>query len=404
MKVAILSHQFPPQSGGIGQWAYALAQAWPHECMCYTPAVADPDQPIPFDGITVRPDTDIPISGFLAFRKKLNRNRNIPVPTYSLWRQLDWRRVRSTLNWLMPLMEQSQTWDTIISASADPAGIAGCLAAALTGKPHVVLVHGAELLALKSDTHRSRWTRPVLHLADGCIANSRFTTRLLREEGIPDHRIHVSHPGVSDAYCKKVDRPSNPSDQGPVLITVANLIPRKGHDRIIRLLPALIECFPTLRYWIVGEGPERANLEALAQGLNVKDHCRFMGRVAEDQLDERYRQADCFIMPGRQIGSEVEGFGIAFVEASARGLPVIGSRVGGCADAIKDGETGFLVSPDDDRELLDKTVQLLSDGALRQRMGAAGQQWICTELTWSKGASQILQVLQNINAHRRGNP
>ena len=128
-----------------------------------------------------------------------------------------------------------------------------------------------------------------------------------------------------------------------VLLTVARLASderRKGHDKVIRALPAIIAAHPDLVYLIVGEGDDRARLEALANDLGVANHMRFAGQVAPEEMAGYYRLAKVFVMPSIQ-----EGFGIVFLEAAASGLTLIGGDSDGSADALADGVIGISVDP-----------------------------------------------------------
>ena len=393
MKVALLSHQFPQQTGGIGQCAFALASSWRDACECFIPQATNNNHKIHnFNTYFVNPSQNHSLAQIKQFKHALGLLKDLPPKGLHLWQSLTWHQVRETLNWLIPVLQKKEHWDGIISSAAAPTGIAGTLAAQLMNRPHAILVHGAELLAIQSDFHRNRLTTSILKLADLCVANSHFTADLLKANGINKNKIMISHPGVSSAFIPDIAHHINKKPQdnkSPVLLTVANLVPRKGHHRVIQMLPALTKHFPNIRYFIIGQGPEKQRLQLLAEHLQVSNHCIFTGRVSEAQLHKYYQLADCFIMPGLQIGSEVEGFGIAFIEASAHGLPVIGSDIGGCGDAIKDSITGYLIAPDNDEALYKKTLKLLTDTNLRHKMGRAGHQWVASHVTWQQGAKEI---------------
>jgi phosphatidylinositol alpha-1,6-mannosyltransferase len=135
-----------------------------------------------------------------------------------------------------------------------------------------------------------------------------------------------------------------------VLLTVSRLDPnerRKGHDRVIAALPAIVKAVPNAIYLIAGHGADRTRLQALAQSHGVADHVVFAGRVAPDELPQLYRLADLFVMPSVQ-----EGFGIVFVEAAVSGLRAIGGNSDGSIDALADGAIGTAIDPDDPEALV----------------------------------------------------
>ena len=112
------------------------------------------------------------------------------------------------------------------------------------------------------------------------------------------------------------------------------------HDKIIEALPAILEQVPDVVYLIVGTGREEERLRVYAQEKGVADRVIFAGHVPDEELPAYYNAADVFIMPNREEGTNVEGFGIVFLEANACGIPVIGGRSGGTVDAIADGLFG----------------------------------------------------------------
>jgi glycosyltransferase involved in cell wall biosynthesis len=155
-----------------------------------------------------------------------------------------------------------------------------------------------------------------------------------------------------------------------VLLTVSRLDPHdqgKNIDAIIRAMPAVLERRPGARLQIVGDGALRAELETLAGELGVGGSIDFLGRVGDDALEEAYRQARVFVLP-----SEKEGFGIVYLEAWQRGLPVICGTGDAGHEIVADGEDGFAVDPADVAALAGRMAELLDDPAQADRMGLAG--------------------------------
>jgi glycosyltransferase involved in cell wall biosynthesis len=128
-----------------------------------------------------------------------------------------------------------------------------------------------------------------------------------------------------------------------VMLTVGRLAADeryKGVDEVINVMPRLLRHWPNLRYLIVGDGSDRARLEAKARAHGLADYIIFAGRIAEAEKVAHYNLADVYVMP-----SHGEGFGIALIEAAACGMPVVGSSVDGSRDALLDGQLGRLVDP-----------------------------------------------------------
>ena len=141
----------------------------------------------------------------------------------------------------------------------------------------------------------------------------------------------------------------------------------KGFDEVIELMPALLRRFPTLKYLIVGDGPDRRRLEAKVRGLGLANHVVFTGYVAESEKVAHYNLADAYVMP-----SMGEGFGIVLIEAVACGVPAVGSRIDGSREALLNGALGELVNPCQPLELQAAIEQVLEEGRPHARADAVG--------------------------------
>jgi len=176
-------------------------------------------------------------------------------------------------------------------------------------------------------------------------------------------------------------------------VTVARLEKHKGIDTVLEALPTIAERAPDVRYAVAGGGPERESLERLAHKLGVADRVRFLGQVSERDLPALYNLATVYVgasRRGERIG--VEGFGIALVEASACGVPVVGGNSGGVPDAVRDGETGFLVPPEEPAAVVEAVCRLLDDPALARRLGAAGRRAVETYYNWDRVVRDIRAI------------
>src|SRR5439155_852526 len=158
-------------------------------------------------------------------------------------------------------------------------------------------------------------------------------------------------------------------DGGPWLLTVSRLDTHKGIDTVIRALPAVRAAFPTTRYAVAGVGARGPEFERLAAQLGLEDAVTFLGFVADAELPAPYNAASLYVGASRRYDLLAEGFGIALVEASASGLAVVGGDSAGVADAVRDGETGMLVDPEDAAAVAAGIVRLLGDDQLRARLG-----------------------------------
>jgi phosphatidylinositol alpha-1,6-mannosyltransferase len=152
------------------------------------------------------------------------------------------------------------------------------------------------------------------------------------------------------------------------------LVPRKGFDVLLDAV-GLLEL--DVQVVIAGAGRDRRRLEARANRLGLASRVRFLGRVSDDDLAAVYRSGDVFAMVCRERwgGLEAEGFGIVFLEAAACGIPAVAGRSGGSHEAVVDGETGFVVDPEDVTGLAQTLERVLLNDGLRLRLGTRARTW-----------------------------
>lgn len=288
-----------------------------------------------------------------------------------------------------------------------PAGYAAAVLRGRYGLPFGVIAHGADWLLLEAKLRRSRvkrWAaRRILSRCSVVVANSRWTADQARSVlgGLGCHAlaadVRVVHLGTSPARFRP-DLDAEPAhrryglDGGPWLLTVARLDFHKGIDTVIRALPAIRTAFPTVRYAVAGVGSRQRALEQLVASCGLGDVVRLLGFVPESDLPALYNAVDVFVLASRRYDLLVEGFGIACVEASASGLPVIATRSGGLPEAVRDGETGLLVEPDDPAAVAAAAIRLLGDRALAARLGAAGRAAVETYYNWERVAGDLIRI------------
>ena len=303
-----------------------------------------------------------------------------------------------------------------------PAGYPARWLAARHGIPYGVILHGTELLLLDAKVRRSRFKRrtaaSLLGHAAVVVANSRWTGDLARAvlQSLGRHdlaaRVAVvplgttpSHfrPGIDPrAVRAKYGLDGGGEGGGPWLLTVARLEWHKGIDTVIKALPAVRAAHPGARYAVAGVGERRPQFERLALDLGLGGAVRFLGPVPDAELPALYNAADLYVGASRRHELLVEGFGISLVEASACGLAVVGGRSGGVPDAVREGETGILVDPDDPQAVAAGINALLADAGLRQRLGAAGRRAVETYYNWDRVAKDLIGIDEAFRRHNTG--
>lgn len=290
-------------------------------------------------------------------------------------------------------------------ARALPEGVAAWLGRRLGGPAYICWAHGEDI-ATAYHSHEFTWlmTR-IYHGAAANIANSHNTGGMLERLGIPPARIHVVHPGVdARRFHPRVDtgdiRAQFRADGRTILLSVGRLQRRKGHDLAIEAVSRLDRTVP-VSYLIVGDGEERARLEALVVERRVQDRVHFLGEVSGRDLPRYYAACDIFLLPNRVENGDVEGFGIVFIEAAASGRPVIGGGSGGVPEAVSDGHTGMLVSGTDADELAAAIRHLATSADMRRSMGLAGRERVCRAFTWERAAAEVRAVHEEVASSER---
>ena len=266
------------------------------------------------------------------------------------------------------------------------------------GVPYLVYVNGGDLLRERRKAARElkRITaRHLLGAAAGIVANSTWTADLarevMREVGVTAPPPVADFPLGTDPGQFAPDRADAAAlatlslGGSPYLLTVARLVPHKGQDVALRAFAALAGEFPALRYVIVGDGPDESRLRALATTLGVSGRVTFTGPIRDDLLPAIHAGASVYVGLSRLLPPiNVEGFGLSFVEAAASGVPSVAGDSGGVRSAVLDGETGFVVPPEDDAAVTGAIRRLLGDDALRRRMGAEARRAVLERFNWDR--------------------
>ncbi|MXZ20557.1 MAG: glycosyltransferase family 4 protein [Caldilineaceae bacterium SB0665_bin_25] len=349
MNIVLLTMDFPPTTGGVQQYLFELSRRIGRSC--YLTVV-------------------VPNGNPLHFRAEPFHLASVP----------------STMPFHFARVLASIRPHLTIVGHAHPRLL---LPAAVLRRRYIALAYGNDFEAAQVRWHAPIFNR-LLTSADSLVTISRANAQRLRELGLPTSEI--LYPGTDpDRFVPLTSPPVGP----PVLLTVARLVPRKGIDTVLRALPSLLDRYPKLQYWIVGDGPARASLAQLAREMGLLHAVQFKDSVSDAELPEVYRRATIFVMPSRAdyYAGSVEGFGIVYLEASASGLPVVAARSGGAAEAVLENETGLLVPPDDPAALAQALHRLLDDPDMRQRMGRAGRRWVETEMNWDRVGRQFLSII-----------
>ncbi len=371
-KVLIVTNDFPPRAGGIQSFVHALAVRLPEGSVTvYAPAW---EGAAGFDAAQPFPVQRHPTSLML------------PVPSVA-------RRAARLL--------ERDGRDTVLFGAAAPLGLLAPSLRRAGARRLVAITHGHEagwavlpgarsLLRRIGDsvdtvTYLGEYTRVRLARALSAAAAARMT-RLA-----PGVDSDAFRPGAGGAAVRERLGLAG----RPVVVCVSRLVPRKGQDTLIRAWPQVRAAVPDAALLLVGGGPYAGRLQRLAGRLGVAGSVIFTGSVPWSELPSYHDAGDVFAMPcrTRRHGLDVEGLGIVYLEASATGLPVIGGDSGNAPDAIRDGETGYVVAGRSPAGVADRLVYLLTDPAGARAMGEKGLAWVDQEWRWDLVARRLQEIL-----------
>lgn len=183
-----------------------------------------------------------------------------------------------------------------------------------------------------------------------------------------------------------------------VVLCLGRYAPRKNFDQILRLVPRLAADFDDLVVLMVGGGREKANLQALAEELEISERVIWGPQVAPLEVGAYYKAADLFVTVSktREGDDSYETFGLVYAEANLCGTAVVGGKEGGVPEAVLDGETGILASSEDEGEIYRAMHRLLGDDALRDRMALAGRERVLDRFTWDRAARETAAILREM--------
>jgi glycosyltransferase involved in cell wall biosynthesis len=216
---------------------------------------------------------------------------------------------------------------------------------------------------------------------EGVVAISQKIFDLLVQAGVEPEKIRLIHDGIDPRPFESTPNTGDMHTDCIVVGTAAVFEERKGHRFLLEAARRLKTQGYRIQYRFAGDGSLRQSLEKAATRLGLKDDVRFLGFVSD--IPAFLSQVDIFVLP-----SLFEGLGVSVLEAMAAEKPVIASRVGGLMEVVRDGTTGFLVSPGDAEGLASAIAKLAADRALSREMGQKGKARLKEHFTLAQMASK----------------
>lgn len=315
--------------------------------------------------------------------------------TKLFWRL--WPKWYPALNWLSREAKKNLT-EMVWVGQVLPLGYPAWWLKKRQGIPYLVFTHGVDILLPQASWWKKMWLKIILQGAKTVVANSLFTKRELIKLGVKEENIVVVYPCADwtkqqSLGLNKKDMEKVAGKKDKVLLSVGRLIKRKGFDRVIKIMPRLLKRVPKLKYVIIGNGSEYQNCKTEIENLGLSGSVIIRDNVDDAELIQWYERSNVFVMPCEQLGGDVEGFGMVFLEAASYGLPVVAGRSGGALETVHHGYGGFIVEPDSTEELYQSLVRLLTDDTFAHRLGLYGQEWSKKHFKWEREIAKFKDAI-----------
>ena len=274
------------------------------------------------------------------------------------------------------------------------AGLIGIIAGKLFRKKVVLMVHGAEVFVLG----KNPVLQFVLRHADCLISNSTYTEQ--KTLAVYPRQNHIVIPPGVDLHrfypqdrIPDLRKRLNITDDDIFVLTIVKFIPRKGIEFLIEAFNIIVKQrrISGIKLRIGGRGPLQLKYQKMIDDHGLNNYISFLEYIPDDDIASFYSAADIFVLPSIvDERGDTEGLGVVLLEANACKTPVIGSRVGGILDVIRDGRNGFFVEPKNSSDLAEKILKLASDRNLREVMGENSRKFVERHYNWEDISVKII--------------
>jgi len=344
-KLLLLTPDFPPRRGGVARYLSLLANKFS-------------------DQITVIADLD---SDWQSF----DPSATYPIFRMPLLYKFFWPRWWKTVRYLKSVKTQ---YDTFLISHVLPFGTAAMVA----NVPYILFVHGMDIRLAGKSARKRRIAKRVMQKARIVVTNSQaLADEISRDYGIGSLVVYPCVESVADQeFQPKATGTTN-------LVSVSRLVERKGHTLVLNALAALRQSgrLKNVHYDIVGTGPMYQTLKSMTHELGLDSIVKFHGDVSDAQLTGLYSSSDIFVLPVSNDPVDKEGFGLVFIEAATHAVPSITSDISGVNEAVINGETGILISPNDQDQLVNAIQLLLSKEEYRKQLGESARDRVMHKFT-----------------------
>ncbi|MDP5107543.1 MAG: glycosyltransferase family 4 protein [Candidatus Nanopelagicales bacterium] len=375
-KTLVITNDFPPRPGGIQTFIYGLVQGF------------DPD------------DVVVLTSKHTAWQE-FDKQEKYPIFRHNTQMLLPTKAVGDQAITII----KEFNCDRVLFGASAPLGL---LANRLKNhgiKKTVAITHGHEVGWAFTPGLKQTFQKIVKDV-DKLTYLTKFTFEQISEAISSDQleKFEQLTPGIDINMFNPENKTNGQSQKirerfrlgnKPVVVCVSRLMARKGQDTLIEVWPEVLKKVPDAHLLIVGGGSLKQSLHKKTFDNNVHTSVTITGAVDWKELPGFYAAGDVFAMPvrTRNLGFDVEGLGIVYLEASATGIPVIAGNSGGAPEAVFDGVTGFVLNPNNQMILAEKIIELLLNKELINRLGKQGRSWIEKQWQWPSRHLQLKNLL-----------
>ncbi|MEK7189353.1 MAG: glycosyltransferase family 4 protein [Patescibacteria group bacterium] len=347
-KILLVTLEFPPQIGGVSRYYDGLIKNWKEEI-------------------------------------KVMR-ANLKWPLWPHWLPLIWR---------VGKMVKKEKIAMLWVGQALPIGYIALWIKWRKKIPYVVFTHGMDILVPQTSRWKKYWLTKILSNTELVVANSQFTRGELLKLGVEKGRIVVVYPCPTPVTLigKEMADISSANTVEKIILSVCRLVKRKGLDKVIEVMPRLLKRAPDLKYVIIGNGPEKVALQTQITESGLSGSVNILANVSDEGLQEWYNKCTVFVLPCRQIGADVEGLGMVFLEASLAGKPIVVGNSGGAPETVHHGYSGFVVDAEEPEELYQSLLKILTDEPFAKRLGVYGRDWVGRKFQWEREVEKLKNVL-----------
>lgn len=268
--------------------------------------------------------------------------------------------------------------------------------------PLITTLHGFDVTVSKKELLNSRspaWINYFLHQnklkknGEKFICVSQFIAEQAVRNGFPEGKIIQHYIGIDvDKYLQ-----SEPLDDSGIILHVARLVEKKGTAILVTALKHIQKRYPEVKLVIVGDGPLLPQLRAQISSLGLDNNVIFTGALAHVEVMELMRKAHMLILPSITAKTgDAEGLGMVLLEAAVTGVPVIGTNHGGIPEAIIDGETGFLVDENNDRQLAERILFLMDNRTTRLSMGKKAREFVAQKFNLTRQTKKLEEIYKDV--------